>query len=656
MDHKSFKEQLVEVAISLGFKSKSENKARPRNKINNRYKTRERIKDKRLEPFISLSQRNQLKVIKEWAVIGRRGKRNEGSCLYEYDITTFIDCLYSAEERKDISAIDMFFCLVGFKIGSRLNCHRSYYFKNHLFQAAIRAKVDNLKDEDRITFDQAFEQVKDIIDQKEFNEELIKCKEEIKKEEESKKREQARNFLKSFTNLVDKAMQTEIKRNARLITDRLSDRDLNLALEWSNDIEEIKNELKFSKLNISTMIEKYGKNWELGRVLSARAAEKAAKTFYERYGKKVEDVSIKQIDKYQRDSRWKDFDLMVNGCLPIDVKNARRGKESPDRYVEHYVPKFKHNNRYNQNVVIAGILSHYLWPSSLLTPEEANKDTTILFLGETTIEKQKNIKKEFEDDKSLLIDFGKPDRDAKFFLPPWIFDYPDYVYRERNKALEEFRKKTIPYVTFWQKAQLNPIPVCIAAGIDLKRFWDEESLSEWEWDLFYEFLNRKESDRLSLPFVYLTLLKHFLCVISNPSFAKNFSPYKYRKIVFFDYNNYNHTPLCIYDPLKTIDSLIESLNTLWKAEHELVSSFRIFRLVRFNILLGKSSKSDSWKTLIAYCGGFTDNGRCAKNPLVLGDQRHCPICGKLICSVCDFCNINCKRYMDFTENKQNSIF
>ena len=108
--------------------------------------------------------------------------------------------------------------------------------------------------------------------------------------------------------------------------------------------------------------------------------------------KTVEDISITQIDE-NNNSDWRDYDLKVDG-YPIDVKNSRRSQKSKDRYTEHCIPQFK-SSREGQNVIISGVFSPYIRAPELLEPTEHHKYAKILFLGETTLEKQQILKKEF---------------------------------------------------------------------------------------------------------------------------------------------------------------------------------------------------------------------------------------------------------------------
>ena len=223
----------------------------------------------------------------------------------------------------------------------------------------------------------------------------------------------------------------------------------------------------------------------------------------------------------------------------------------------------------------------------------------------------------------------------KYFPPPWVFDYPEYVYTKQNKAREELKDFTnfssLKGVAF----KFNLIPVGIAADIDLT-----EILDSWERNFLDQLSNRIEKYGLSLPFLFLTILTHFLGMADSSETVSDFKPDKYRKFLF--YKEGRNNPLGIYDPLKTIDALIEALGILWTAKNESIRRFCRFRLISFNILQGKSNPNDSlWTTLIAYCGGKTKKAPCGKNPLVLGESKLCER-RKLICPDCCFCCETCK--------------
>ena len=315
-------------------------------------------------------------------------------------------------------------------------------------------------------------------EQERRREEQQRAEQERRREEqqrERKRQEEQQREWRRFSNLSEKAMNPKV--SACFPLPKLDEDDIRLVGEWNQSPQ--------NNLDRKSLIEGESKDWELGRLLSARSAEKIAKDFYQSHGKTVEDVSITQIDE-NNNSDWKDYDLNVEG-YPTDVKNSRKSRNSEDRYTEYCIPRFKTERRTNQEVRIAGVFSPYLWAFELLDkPIEHHQDREIQFLGETTLEKQQTLKSEFNDN-DLVVDFAEPNRSNKYFLPPWVFDYPKYVYTERDKARKEL--KCFPNLTLL-KDEFNLIPVAIAAGIDLTEILDNKALEHWEWSFLNQLRNR----------------------------------------------------------------------------------------------------------------------------------------------------------------------
>ena len=474
-------------------------------------------------------------------------------------------------------------------------------------------------------------------------------KQQDEQRRERKRQEDQKRKWRRFSNLSEKAMNPKV--NACFPLPKLNEDDIRLIEEWNQSPQ--------NNLDRKSLIEGESKDWELGRLLSARSAEKIATDFYQSYGKTVEDISITQIDENNNSENpdWKDYDLNVDGCL-IDVKNSRKSRNSEDRYTEYCIPRFKTGRRTNQEVRIAGVFSPYLWAFELLDkPVDHHQNREIQFLGETNLEKQQALKREFSDD-DLVVDFSESNRSNKYFLPPWVFDYPEYVYTERDKARKEL--KCFPNLTLL-KDRSDVIPVAIAAGIDVMEILDKGALEHWEWSFLNQLSDRIEEYGLLLPFLFLTILKHFLYMATLPKTGSDFKPEDYRKFLFYEGSNSldiydpletiflfyeDNNPLGIYDPLETIDALIRALAILWTAENGLIRKFSRFRLRSFNILQGKSNPDEnSWTTLVAYCGRHQPP--CGKNPLVLGESDLCE-CRRLICPDCGFCcedewECRCKR-------------
>ena len=420
--------------------------------------------------------------------------------------------------------------------------------------------------------------------------------------------------------IVIEAMNPDVRTNYSLPT--LTESDIQLVSMWGQPIH--------NNLDGQSIIENYGKDGELGRLLSARSAEKVAAEFYRNYGKTVMDISITQTEEKPQ-SEWKIYDLDVEN-VSVDVKNSRAYKNGKNRYSQYCIPQFK-RNRQNHEVTIAGIFSPYLWPCEILKPPPYSRDFSVRFLGETTRSNLEKLKEEF----NSLVESGSTTPEFARFLPPWVFEYPNYVYTERNKALNDFKD-------FSRIAKLTStpvgkglVPVAIASGTDLAMVLNHDALDQWEQTFLDQLGNRIKKFGLSLPFVFLTVLTHFLKMAELPKSDSNFAPDKYRRFLF---RGESDRPLGIRDPLNTIDALIKALATLWTAENGLIRKFQIFRLRSFNILQGKFDQSDSlWTTLIAYCG------ECGKTPLVLGESGLCDY-RRLICSECRYCCDQCKWGID----------
>lgn len=251
---------------------------------------------------------------------------------------------------------------------------------------------------------------------------------------------------------VDREIVPFVKRSSQVPINRivaeiqhpiLTEDDVSLALHWSRD-EVLRSEIDLGDI-WPTVSAEYEKNWELGRLLSARVAEKAAVAFFQHHGFEVEDISIQQL--YSNDlGDWTTHDLEVNGC-PYDVKNARRAEHNKNTYVDHCVPKFK-LNRNDEDVSIVGVLSNYLWPDSLVSPETARCETGIVVLGETNWRKIHRLKQTFESE-TLVVDIDNM-QDSRQFLPPWLFDYPEPFYQARDVILATSAKLSCPKSRLWE--------------------------------------------------------------------------------------------------------------------------------------------------------------------------------------------------------------
>lgn len=607
--NKTLKEQLATLAPSLGFDVKKESKEEAKS-----YILRKNLISKVYEAPVDKKMQNIIKL----ANSGRRGEQLR--VKKSIDISAFLNFIRDCKCKGVISDIDEYFCLCAVK-----NIDEFSSFEIQQFQKTFRdieAKMTELINLKKVD-------AKDIA---RFGRQI-----EITKIREDNLRKQKE--LENYLFLSKKVLFSGIDIDAKISsTPLLDENDFQLAIEWlKNDLKKVINN------NINIVLESYGDDYEVGRVLSARAAEIAAKTFYKRCGFNVEDVSTKQI-KQNNDNEWRYYDLKVNDC-PVDIKNSRRSLSSPDRYVEHCIPQKGKITRNKEKVKLAGILSSYLWPKTLLAPEEyKNLDTSLIFLGETTYDEHVQLKNEFCSEY-FDIDFSRPDRDTKFFLPPWIFNYPTKIYGNRSRAIDKLSMQSTPDYNLCQQKKFNFIPASLASKNNLSEYYPPDALKKWEWDLYNKLFNRIQVHGLSLPLIYLSFVSHFAEMISkHGDQCKDYRPYQYRSFVFMNKDEFNK-PLGIYDPLYTIRSLIKVLDDLWSANHDLIRMYKFFKLSGFHIFQGRSMPHENWETLVAYCGGRIEGkGKCGNYPLVLGESARCEKCKKLICPICGFCSEGCEKH------------
>lgn len=378
------------------------------------------------------------------------------------------------------------------------------------------------------------------------------------------------------------------------------------------------------------------------RLYSARLAEKAVIKYYEREGFVVRDISASQLVR-PNSGEWKTHDIETNEIC-IDVKNARQSEINPLSYVSHCLPNFK-QNRDGKGVWIAGVISPWLTRSELVDeclPELLSRDTYIRFLGLTHETRLKDLANMMGNG---TLDFSGCDRfsDAQF-LPAWIFDYPDFAYKKRDQNLREFKRLAEGGAISFHFQDASMVRALIAAGID--NLPTELFAHDWQWTLANRLVHRINRYGLSLPVLYLSLLEHFLEMVASES-VDDFNPSGYRSLIFPIAQKpdvHQKRPLYLFDPLASIDCLIDSLSTLWKGRSNGLLRFRSFKLQRLNILSGRCESSEPWTTLLAYCGGWIQGRfgpkRCGNTPLVWGNCRTCS-CRRLVCPKCHFCDQAC---------------
>ncbi len=396
----------------------------------------------------------------------------------------------------------------------------------------------------------------------------------------------------------------------------------------------------------------------LAQMLSARAAEKAARKFYEGVATTVADISITQLEGGRGD--WITYDLLLNSSTPVDVKNARRPINSKRFYVEHTVPRFK-LDRQGTDVRVAAILSPYLninyinKPSSIpLKLKLYQNDVT--YIGETSRDDLERLASTFTSQHLEVV------RRHERTFPHWAFGYPELWYRELLADINEATNGCAwPSGEEWgyvlDSAEiLSAIPALCVMGRPLPPAISAQ-LAEWQVQ-FYSKLQTTIGSPPSLPAIFFATLTDFLDALRAD--RSGFSPEGYLPLLFA--RNQCVHPLGAIDPLGLIDNLIKTLKTLW--DHRAKSNLERFSSFRFGglgILQGRPHDRSEWSTIVAYCGGTvyeTDEsgtvivtaegqpqstkGKCGHTPIVIGINRSCPTCRKLICDKCGFCCVPCR--------------
>jgi hypothetical protein len=398
---------------------------------------------------------------------------------------------------------------------------------------------------------------------------------------------------------------------------KLNELENMLIIKWDSSV--IDNEFKFEKM------------------ISARGAEKLVMQFYKKLGYEIEDISIHQVTQQSQD--WKKGDIKLNSTELIDVKNSRKSYNS-DSYSEFCVPSFKEFR--DHDVKIVGVLSPYL----------RNDVDNPKILG--SFDKTQLIKiEEIFSDKFIKIDMPR-EKDINRYLPPWVFDYDERFYQQQYQILTELQNLQEHDIPSWEDMSFvaqDFLPVFIAAKRPLPQYWID-NLPKWQVE-FIKGLIELPSARITLPHLFLSILRHFLSMLSYQGL--DYNPQKYLEIICT--TSSKEHPLKIYDPLNIIKNFCETLHTLWNnRDKEIKTSkavskltdFKIFKFTGKGLLQGKRSESETNLTrILAYCGGtIRENGKykgkCPFRYLVIGTHQNCPKCGRLICPKCGYCSDVCR--------------
>lgn len=383
----------------------------------------------------------------------------------------------------------------------------------------------------------------------------------------------------------------------------------------------------------------------LARMLSARAAEKVAAWFYSHLGLEPIDVAIHQLTG--ESTAWQTHDLLLNGSKPLDVKNARLPVNSSAFYVEHTVPRFKRDRR-GRDVTLVGVVSPYLSLNYMLDLDSASFEVSdVRYLGESYLDVISQLFAKFS---SRALTVQDPKDGA--FLPPWYFDFPDAWYRDFDFISTKLQRAELPdenETRLLYEADFCefPIPQYLAARLALPK-WLLDGVAPWMRELVSQ-IQTACTPRPKLAYLFLLLLTDFLSKLQEDP-IESYEPNAYLDLLFEKHASVDspsfRRPLGLEDPLHTIRTLCQSLQTLWTArEHLELGRFSQYRLSGGGILQGRVGPSFPWETVLAYCGGYINGkGRCGCTPLILGVESPCPVCRKLICRSCGYCSDRCAVY------------
>lgn len=357
---------------------------------------------------------------------------------------------------------------------------------------------------------------------------------------------------------------------------------------------------------------------ERPRLESARVAEKAAMKYLVRLGFSVEDVSVTQLD--QSSSRWKDYDLLVNG-VPVDVKNVRRIGDS-ERFMEHYVPRFKLERERGVEVRVLGVVS-----------QRHPQNYSCTMLGWMS-------KSKFR----LICDwinrrFGSEFKVASFserkYVPGWMFEYPSAHYASK-RPLRDCGD------LFVSRA--------MALDVELTRLpkWLAPFSSEDNESIFVRcdedrvVLRDLRAIKAELGYTRAALYLYTMGLTVTTMLHKKPADSVLRSVEA--YIAHDGKLSMLEDPHRSIEYLISALRQVSAALRD--CTVEEFHMSHPLILRARFAKG-GWRTVMAYCGGYLEQERgrsaCGRYPLLYGVERSCEECGKLICERCDFCDPSCSR-------------
>lgn len=425
------------------------------------------------------------------------------------------------------------------------------------------------------------------------------------------------------------------------------------------------------------------------QMMSARGAEKLVIKYYQNIGSQVEDISIHQVTNQSRE--WIQGDIRINGNTLLDVKNARTNVNSRV-YSKFCVPNFKTVR--SQDVKIVAVLSPYLQKKYLIRYNSEHQPYKFEKISEFIIKVIHKESKQYYQmnpngsysqqteyrfevfapailgtfQKSQLIEIEQyfssdlisinmtRGIDTNNYLPHWVFDYEEDFYVEQINIIREFRHLSEQDIPLYEDLQIigdnyqDFLPLFMRSQVKIPENWSNE-IPSWKINFMTKVIG-SGTYKISLPYVFLSVLTHFLKMLSQPT--EEYEPNKYLALLGSQH------PLKLYDPLNTIADFCSSLQNIWENREQVkLNEFKIFQFNGKGLLIAQRFEGESpTTTILAYCGGWIEGkGNCGYKPLVIGKHKNCHVCGHLICPKddCQFCsNYECFGYLERKQNQNQN--
>jgi hypothetical protein len=368
-------------------------------------------------------------------------------------------------------------------------------------------------------------------------------------------------------------------------------------------------------------------DFEAHRLSSARAAELAARKYYEALGLQVKDISITQL---REGNDWKYFDLLVDG-VPVDVKNARRSFSNPDSYVEHAVPAFK-LTRAGTEVSIAGVLSDY-------RPHLSDSGALVCnstILGEAKLSDLERLFSWIRHRYGEFLDLDqvwKPN-----YQPGWAFEYRAAHYPRRHAATQRIAD------LIRRATRAGFKPEALSGWLSTLHVEPHDPTLPLEnRDIIADIQDLARNATVSRPSLYLYSLARLAQSIIQKDPPGHVESRIRRSVFGLASLSFSGKPLGLDDPQQYVRKIIDALSTVHRALVQRGIALTAFKLTHPEILRGRTA-ANQWITLLAYCGGWRQEPfkvKCGATPLIFGKNAPCSTCGYLCCQECGFCSSGC---------------